>query len=223
MPLGRGGAGVGAGDHLDAVLTQLPRLPILVVRKVSRSSPSRSSTALMPGAILSGGGDWLGSMPRVGSTVIPAADHVGQHLVGRDAAGLGEAGEVLDSVHPGADGLPDAAQRMRVRQHPQSGRVPGRDARRAARRRLNWGAYTLVPGVTIPPLAITLMTSTPRSACSSTARRTPSTPDDRAAEVVAVAVRDGQWRAGRDHPREPGVRRGARGSGSHGRRGPGPS
>ena len=39
---------------------------------------------------------------------------------------------------------------------------------------VNWARYWCVPGVRVPPLAMILMTSTPRSACSRTAARTPA-------------------------------------------------
>ena len=69
-------------------------------------------------------------------------------------------------------------------------------------RRADCGSSGRLPGVILPPLAMILMMSTPRSARSRTAARTPSTPCRGAAEEVAMPAGRGDRRPGHQQMRQ---------------------
>ena len=83
---------------------------------------------------------------------------------------------MLDPVDPGSDRLLDTRQRVSVREDPQSRPMSGLYGARELRVG-ELGCVDVCPGRHhAPPVAITLMTSTPRAECSATARRMPSRP-----------------------------------------------
>ena len=75
------------------------------------------------GGSCSGGGLRSAFEPRVGSHVDAGGRDLGEHLVGRVDALVGQRREVLEAVDPRRHGMPDAAQRVGVGEHPQAGVV----------------------------------------------------------------------------------------------------
>ena len=82
---------------------------------------------------------------------------------------------MLDTVGAGGERLPIRCERVGVGEQPQAGLVGSLDGR-AQLVSVNCTPKTSEPVVSMPPLAISLTTSTPRSACAATIARRPSTP-----------------------------------------------
>jgi hypothetical protein len=73
---------------------------------------------------------------------------------------------VFDAVHADGDSLVDRSGRMCMRSYRQTSGVRAWSTSSRGSSMENWGTNTSVPPVTMPPLAITLTTSTCRSARS---------------------------------------------------------
>jgi hypothetical protein len=135
---------------------------------------------------------------------------------------LGQAGEVLEAVDAGVDGVPRAPQGVGVGEDVEPGLVPEVDDQRRSSAENCTPSWSL-PGVSMPPDAITLITSTPRSTCSATAERIACRSLGDATQVVAVPVGDGERRSRRHDPGDAGAPRpGIPASGTSGRPGRGP-
>ncbi len=105
---------------------------------------------------------------------LPVCDHADEFWWRVDAVCRPEA-DVLHSIDAGSHRVGDGGGAMRVSGDRQAMPMCFFDSR-AELLRCELGAFLWVPGVRVPPLAMILMTSTPRSACSRTARRTASAP-----------------------------------------------
>ena len=124
-------------------------------------------------------GRWWSSPGRT-AAVIEITQRAGGELledlgVGVDAVGA-EEGAVLDRVRTDGERVArPLGRRGRARRGAARRRAPPRRAT-ASSARPNWDSWGPTVGVMLPPLAITLMTSTPRATRSRTAWRTPSGP-----------------------------------------------
>ena len=127
-------------------------------------------------------------------TKIPLATRSVEQFLGHlDALG-GQATAVFDPVDPGLDRDLDRRQCMRVRSDREPGGMRPIDQElQVVQARIAAPARPM-PAVPIPPLAITLTMSTPRSVRSSTAAAISARPAHLTAHVVAVPGRNGQRR-----------------------------
>ena len=175
VELGPADAGVGARDDADAVLQGQAQLlgagdahGVGVQAEALHQLPQRRREGTHPDRR---------AVPADGRVDDDPGRGDGVEQVGRGAqALLGEAGEVLEAVDAGVDGVP------RARAGSGCGRGPGARPRARGRRsaagprRRTARPAGRCPGVSMPPDAITLTTSTPRSTCSAMAERIASAP-----------------------------------------------
>ncbi len=159
-----------------------------------------TSSAVRPRACqhgddLGGLGTTVWTWPSVGQTVVESRRSAADGRLGQTEPLIGDTGAVLDPVDSGL-GRPD-----RWRPEDARGRSPGRPRRCASRTTavssssVNWHSVTEVPAVSIPPLAMILTTSTPRSARSATAAAQLSVSRHLSAHVPAVTAHAGERRA----------------------------